>query len=639
MHSLQPRRLAAAEPSILLQSFQLRDATSTASISTTTASAPAANPTIAPYHTGLNGVSQHLNLVFKDALWWSLGVVALIILGIRLGEIAWSKLRLVSAMSVAGEKQAYWRVSQWSRMPSLKKNLIYAPLWKKRHNREFRLSSAINMGTLPTRLQAILLGLYLGSNVVYMFVLNWANENRYSFCAELRGRSGTLAAVNMVPLIILASRNNPLIGMLKISFDTYNLIHRWMGRTVAIEVIIHTVAWAVVQLADGGWPALFNRVLHDRFIASGTAGTIAFVILVILSISPLRHAFYETFLNTHIILAFIIVVCTWVHCATAEIPGGLPQLPWVIAIVLLWIAERLARMIRLAFCNWSDRGFTEAIVEPLPGDTCRVTMHLARYVDVKPGQHAYLRFGGVNPWENHPFSIACWEHKSVERTLPINEKQISTATDKSNMVTSVSFLIGAQTGFTRKLYNKARQESQMRPDGRFAVALRAAFEGPYAGHHSLDSYGHAVLIAGATGITHQMSYLRHLIQGYNDGIVATRRVTLIWVMRDHESLEWVRGWMDEVLRLPGRKHLLRIHLFITRPKNPAQINSQSNTVRISPGRPNIPLIIRKEVSEQVGAMCVTVCGPGALADDVRSAVREVQSQGNVVSLHEEAFTW
>ena len=58
-----------------------------------------------------------------------------------------------------------------------------------------------------------------------------------------------------------------------------------------------------------------------------------------------------------------------------------------------------------------------------------------------------------------------------------------------------------------------------------------------------------------------------------------------------------------------------------------------------PGRPNIPLLVQKEVGEQMGAMWVSVCGPGALADDVRSAVREVQDEGNVVDFIEEAFTW
>lgn len=587
--------------------------------------------TITPYSTGLDGVNQPLNLLIKDIMWWTLGVAALCVLAVRITELLWAKLRQVSAMSVRGEKQNFWKFQQWNWMPGMKTKLIYAPLWRKRHNREFRLSTAVSMGTLPSRFHSLVIGLYLASNLTYMFLLQWNKSNKFSLLAELRGRSGVLAVVNMVPLIILAGRNNPLIPLLQISFDTYNLLHRWMGRVVVIEALIHTIAWAVVEVAGGGWKSVYAKMLHDRFIASGTAGTLALLVLLILSLSPVRHAFYETFLNTHIILAFIVFVGTWIHCVSASVPGGLPQISWVVAIMLLWFVERLSRMVRLAYCNWSDKGFTDAVVEPMPGETCRVTLHLPRYVDVKPGTHAYLRFAGINVWENHPFSIAWVEHANDPRELPIVEKELSRPERPAK--TSVSFVIGAQTGFTRKLYNTAVKAQKP------SIRLRAGFEGPYAGHHSLDSYGHVVLFAGATGITHQISYLRHLLDGHDKGTVATRRITLIWVIRDYEALEWVRPWMDAILRMPSRKEVLRIKLFITRPKTSRESSSASNTVSILPGRPNIPMLLRKEVHEQAGAMCVSVCGPGGLADDVRAAARAVQDERQVVDFIEESFTW
>ncbi|KAI1391936.1 ferric reductase like transmembrane component-domain-containing protein [Hypoxylon trugodes] len=589
--------------------------------------------TIAPFATSLNGVDQAGNMLFKEMLWWTLGAMALIVLSIRLVEMGWTKLRHVSAMSIPAERQSYWKKSQWSWMPSLKKNLIYAPLWKKRHNREIKLSSAISIGTLPSRLHSVILGIYLLSNFVYMFYEHWTQENRYALAAEIRGRSGTLSLVNMVPLIIMAGRNNPLIVMLGVSFDTYNLLHRWMGRMVIIEAVIHTIAWACVEVAADGFSGMNFKLLHDSFLASGLAGTIALVIILFLSLSPVRHAFYETFLNFHIILAFIVFAMTWVHCAAAHIAGGLPQLPWVIAIFLIWVAERLARMFRLAYNNWSKKGgFTEAVVEPLAGDASRVTMHLPRYVDVKPGTHAYVRFMGVNPWENHPFSIAWVEHHPEADKTTLGEKAEGESQIKRG-TTSVSFIIGAHTGFTRQLYNKALKE------GSQSIRIRAAMEGPYAGHHSLESYGHAVLFAGSTGITHQISYIKPLIEGFNEGIIATRRITLVWIIRDTESLEWVRPWMDEILRMPRRREILNIRLFVTRPKNSKEIHSASSTVQMFPGRPNIPTLLKKEVEGQIGAMCVSVCGPGALADDVRQAVRDVQDENSVVDFVEESFTW
>ncbi|KAH7037476.1 ferric reductase like transmembrane component [Microdochium trichocladiopsis] len=594
---------------------------------------PMATDAIGQYSTLLNGVNQDNNMLFSDSLWWTLGIMAMIVLAIRILESMWHQLRQVSAMPTPGKRQTYWKTAQWSWMPSLKKNLIYAPLWKKRHNREIQLSSAISIGTLPSRLHFIILSIYLLSNVGYMFVLNWSGGLEFARAAEVRGRSGTLAVVNMVPLIILAGRNNPLIPLLRVSFDTYNLLHRWMGRVVVVETVVHTCAWLYVAVAAQNWEQAGARLFDDIFLASGLYGTIALFVLLVLSLSPLRHAFYETFLNVHILLAMFILAMTLVHCSTAHVPGGhLPQLPFMVAIFSIWFADRLARMFRLTYNNWSTRGFSSALVEALPGDASRVTIELARHIEVKPGTHAYLRFSGVRAWESHPFSIAWVAHHPASSRAKVDDGP-PTAEDIQRGTTSVSFIIGAHTGFTRQLHNTA-----MAGPGQ-TIRLKAAMEGPYAGHHQLGSYGHAVLFAGATGITHQLSYLKPLIEGHNDGVVATRRITLVWVMRDTEALQWIRPWMDEVLRLPNRREILSIKLFITRPKNAKEINSPSSTVQMFPGRPNISTLVKKEVEEQMGAMCVSVCGPGALADDVRQAVREVQVDRTVVDFVEESFTW
>ncbi len=56
------------------------------------------------------------------------------------------------------------------------------------------------------------------------------------------------------------------------------------------------------------------------------------------------------------------------------------------------------------------------------------------------------------------------------------------------------------------------------------------------------------------------------------------------------------------------------------------------------GRPRVQDIVEAEFVKRIGAMTVGVCGPGALADDVRAAARGVVTMGNV-DFWEEAFTW
>ncbi|KAB8294760.1 hypothetical protein EYC80_006722 [Monilinia laxa] len=608
----------------------LRRAAVTSATSTTsqdvTATEATAQPTntIGMFATDLNGVNQNVNDLLRDVLWWCLGIMAMSILVFRMLHRAQSHIRHMTGMNSNANQQRYFQLNR-SSWWKVKKHLLYAPLWSKRHNREFKLSSAVNMGTLPSRWHALLLIVYLSMNVAYTLVLDYSRENQYSIVAELRGRSGVLAVCNMIALVILAGRNNPLIGWLQISFDTYNLLHRWMGRIVVLESLVHTSCWAYVQHADSGFSGVWEKLMHDPFCSYGMVGTAAFVFILLTSPSPVRHAFYETFLNVHIILAAVAIAGVWIHC---DIPS-LPQKPYIRAVAFLWVADRVFRLVRLVWCNYSTKGWTTASIEAMPGDACRVTMHLPKKLHVKPGSHAYLRFEKLNFWESHPFSIAWVAHRPLlPDELPSNEKKLLL----ERQTTDISFVIHAQTGLTRRLFDAAKLESPR------ALKLKAAFEGPYAGHHSLDSYGHAVLFAGSSGITHQIPYVQHLIQGFNDGTIATKKVLLVWIIRDVEHLEWVRPWMDEILRMQGRRDILTIKLFVTKPKNPKEIHSPSATVQMLPGRPNINLLLQSEVREQIGAMCVTVCGPGALQDSIREAVREVQEDG-VVDFIEESFTW
>lgn len=618
MASLDLLHRAAAEAT----SATITTTTGQHATSTETASAP--TNTIGMYATALNGVNQGVNNVVRDALWWCLGIMALMILVFRIMHRAKSHIRHMTGMNSNANQQRYFRENR-SSWWKIKKHLLYAPLWSKRHNREFKLSSAVNMGTLPSRWHALLLIVYLSMNIAYTLVLDYNRENKYSIVAELRGRTGVLAVCNMIALVILAGRNNPLIGWLQISFDTYNLLHRWMGRIVVLEALVHTSCWAYVKHAATGFSGLWEMLYNDPFCYTGMVGTVAFVLIFVTSPSPVRHAFYETFLNLHIIFAAVAIAGVWMHC---DIPS-LPQKPYIRAVAFLWVSDRVFRLVRIIWCNYSTKGWTTASIEAMPGDACRVTMHLPKKLDVKPGSHAYLRFAKLNIWESHPFSIAWVAHHPVmSQELPMNEKRVVSEAQ----TTDISFVIHAQTGLTRRLFNAAKVESPR------VLRLKAAFEGPYAGHHSLDSYGHAVLFAGSSGITHQIPYVQHLIRGFNDGTIATRKVLLVWIIRDVEHLEWVRPWMDEILRMEGRRDILTIKLFVTKPKNPKEIHSPSTTVQMLPGRPNINLLLQSEVREQVGAMCVTVCGPGALQDSIREAVREVQEDG-VVDFIEESFTW
>jgi hypothetical protein len=154
----------------------------------------------------------------------------------------------------------------------------------------------------------------------------------------------------------------------------------------------------------------------------------------------------------------------------------------------------------------------------------------------------------------------------------------------------------------------------------------------------MHSYGTVMLFAGGVGITHQVPHVRDLVAGYANGTVAVRKVVLVWIIKSPEHLEWIRPWMTSILAMDKRRDVLRIMLFVSRPRSTKEIHSPSTTVQMFPGRPNIETLIDLEIENQVGAMGVSVCGSGSLSDDVRCAVRNRQYAGSI-DFVEEAFSW
>lgn len=87
-----------------------------------------------------------------------------------------------------------------------------------------------------------------------------------------------------------------------------------------------------------------------------------------------------------------------------------------------------------------------------------------------------------------------------------------------------------------------------------------------------------------------------------------------------------------------RRDVLKIMLFVTRPRSNKEIHSPSASVQMFPGKPDVASIIEREQATQVGAMAVSVCGTGSLGDDVRRAVRD-RSEKTSIEFVEESFSW
>jgi len=143
-----------------------------------------------------------LNQQFSDYI---LMILAGLIVGLAVWRVTLESVKYVRTLTcLNNDTQKYFTkpAQTWS---SFKKNLLYAPVFGTRHNREFKLSAAVNVGTLPTRFQLLFLTGYLGTNVAFCVVsIDWAGDYT-SVAGAIRNRTGILAVINMV------STNRPLI--------------------------------------------------------------------------------------------------------------------------------------------------------------------------------------------------------------------------------------------------------------------------------------------------------------------------------------------------------------------------------------------------------------------------------------------
>lgn len=194
---------------------------------------------------------------------------------------------------------------------------------------------------------------------------------------------------------------------------------------------------------------------------------LGFLFIVVQSLSPARHAFYELFLHLHIALALMSFVALWYHLQ------NLLQQKVLLGTLILWGLDRVGRLAILLWRNLGRRP-TTATVEALPGSVARVDVAVSRAWRFRPGQHMYLYLPCLGLWTSHPFTVA-WT--STSDCSNLSEKPGSSDSLKAliggSETTTMSVLIKGQDGFTKKLIQKAEDSAEGH------IKAMALAEGPF----------------------------------------------------------------------------------------------------------------------------------------------------------------
>ncbi|KUJ15353.1 uncharacterized protein LY89DRAFT_783518 [Mollisia scopiformis] len=468
------------------------------------------------------------------------------------------------------------------------------------------------LGNVPTRGQSLYIALFFILNIVLTSVRYESRQpnawyaNRWDeIMAYVMYRTGALAYI-FAPLIwLFAGRNNFLLWITNWSHSTFLLLHRWIARAFTLQAILHSLVAVVLYQHEGS----YDSEVKQKYWIWGIVATLLAVILTFGSGLFVRKFAYEFFLIQHIVLSVIIIIAMWYHAMDLyAFLGGYQD--WLIAISVVWMFDRLGRILRIAMV-----GAQRAKVTQLGGDYVRIDIPNVRW-GIEPGKHVYVYFPTLHPlrpWENHPFSVLqtalvqpspthigsdahsqssaehADQHHDVEKTYPVALTTKPVAHTRPDM--GLTLYVRKGTGATKQLASYDN--------------LLTFIEGPYPNTSTGEVLraDRLLLISGGIGITGLLPYVNY---HWN--------VKLAWSVR-----EAARPLVND---LGGTLSSI-----------------SDKDIRIG-SRFDIKQLLQEEMNAGWARVGVVVCGPGGLCDEVRAAVSAAARNSKTeFDLEVEAYSW
>ncbi|KAI0828500.1 iron reductase [Trametes gibbosa] len=499
------------------------------------------------------------------------------------------------------------------------------------------------------------------------------------------GRAGAIATSQLPLVTALGTKNNPIAYITGISYDKLNYAHRMTARVVFVLLWVHGGSKAssgfLVPVAYDEW---FTRI--------GLTALIAFTILIVVSLRPIRARAYELFYFTHFLMILVFLLGAYFHTNNQHVST------YVWPCFLIWGLDRALRLARLVFHNHlyfvlqkknnnnknnnNTTTTTAAATTAHPLDASAellsphcVRLHLKRPPHFRwtPGQTAFLTMPGVSacPLEAHPFTIASVDARYQLAGAPKTPEKQGAGTDATPYWQELVFLVNVREGFTRRLGESAKRGEK----------VKVLVDGPYGFSPDLDDDETVVLVAGGSGVSFTLSTFLGVLSHVQNGKSKCRKVVFIWSVREASHIDWISKTLTEALELAPPELEISIRLFVTSGSAPERpwadndeddekhdegeeddsVHSHSSSsgtaigksrpssllafsaVRVTQGRPDLAALLgdAAEAGAGAGRVSVTVCGSQGIARVCRAALRiplaATLNGGPSVVLHVESF--
>ncbi|KAH8884118.1 putative ferric-chelate reductase [Thozetella sp. PMI_491] len=487
--------------------------------------------------------------------------------------------------------------------------ILEPPLFGRRHRTPVR-----GLLLVPTRGQALFILYIIGINVVLCSVGykaarpdSWFSSEAEAIAMYIANRTGVLSLANLPLLVLYSSRNNVLIWVTDWSHTTFLLIHRWVAIICTVQACLHSAIY--LQSYD----VLGNHAAQASlpYWIWGIIATLSLTILLPASILPFRQKLYEVFLASHLVLAFLAMIGCYFHIYYRfENQWGYET--WVYMAFAIWLFDRLMRYLRVA-----KNGIRTAKIAIVDEDYLKIDIP-----GVVAHGHCYVYFPTLT-WsilQNHPFSVMSTmvptgpprdgysssdRNSSQSRTGNFDAEKnpvrqyveppwdVASERDSRAVEPCVTFYLRTGSGLTSLLRSK-----QSLP-----ILVEASY-GRSLLYDDTIATPNTILIAGGVGITAIVPHLRRSLG----------RVRLFWGVRNKALADSVKDSLGPTVLEP------------------------QNVGEIAIGRRlDLRGILEKGV---IGETTVVVCGPHAMADEVRGIVCELGRQrSEPIHLVDESFSW
>ncbi|ODV86401.1 hypothetical protein CANARDRAFT_187657, partial [[Candida] arabinofermentans NRRL YB-2248] len=499
---------------------------------------------------------------------------------------------------------------------------------------------------LPTTLEAVILLLYLAL-IVFFCTIDYQITNHSMLLGSkeaqlfryIADRTGLLAFAQLPLLFLFGGRNNLLMRLTDINFNSFIIYHKWISRFMVILALIHAHTYAEYFF-------IHKRLDYERtqaFWKFGERCLLAGILMLLQGVYFFRKKFYELFLVIHIILALLFLIGAYLHCVKVGF------LEWIYLSSGIWAADRVWRIVTLY-----KFGKTKAIFE-LQDNSIKITIPKPEYWKGYPGCFIYLYIPDLKftykIWESHPFTIYSSE-------------------------TEIRVYIKPKTGMTANLQRYLAQQLNN------TAELNVLVEGPYGHETELSRYESSLIIAAGSGIPGPYYHAVHLLKHY-EKVKCKGRIEFVWITKDLKSIEFFRDELIELQNLDTDSSIDK-YIYLTRETSPSidcyaddrmeveiGFDSQGNIIRETTPlfqkknqdhklanyeellesyrflrqKPNLQKLFEEKLrgDRECGAkdLGVVICGNDLIVDAVRDLIGSMVGKGDGVwiDLYEELQVW